>query len=152
MHREKWAYRTYLLGIDRGTRHVRDHGIASAPWVLGSSERVLLWRGLREPDVTAVSAEVAGLERISDILLDHDSATGGVDEPGAWDSQWWTPASKEGHLPFFILEMSSLLNKPRVFSCSGQLMVTTSHWASISSRFSTRRQPISFSFSGDSGW
>ena len=80
-------YMTYLLSIDRGTRHVRNHGIASAPWVLGSSERVLLGRGLWEPDVTAVSAEVAGLERIGDILLDHNGATGGVDEPGAWEGQ-----------------------------------------------------------------
>ena len=56
-----------------------------------------------------------------------------------------------GCSPFFILAIRSLLNKPLVFSCSGQLMVTTSHWPNISSKLSTRRQPISFSFSGASG-
>jgi len=62
---------------------------------------------------------------------------------------WWS----RGRLsPFFILLSSSLLNMPRVFSCSGQLMVTTSHCASMSSRFSTRLQPISFSFSGVRPW
>ena len=55
-------------------------------------------------------------------------------------------------MPFFILEISSLSKRPLVFSCSGQLMVTTSHWPSISSRVSTRLQPISFSISGLSGW
>lgn len=30
-------------------------------------------------------------------------------------------------LPFFILLMRSLLNRPLVFSCRGQLMVTISH-------------------------
>lgn len=70
-----------LLGIDRGTGHVGDHGVASAPGVLGVAERVVLGRGLGEPDVTAVSAEVAGLEGVGDVLLDDDGATGGVDEP-----------------------------------------------------------------------
>lgn len=74
---------TYLLGINRSTGHVRNHSVASAPWVLGISERVVLRGGLREPDITAVSTEVARLERLSDILLDNDGATGGVDEPGA---------------------------------------------------------------------
>jgi hypothetical protein len=58
-----------------------NHGIASAPWVLRIAERVILGRGLGEPDITTVSAELTGLERISNILLDDNSATGGVDEP-----------------------------------------------------------------------
>lgn len=58
-----------------------NHGVASAPWVLSVSERVVLGRWLREPDITTVATEVAGLERISNILLDDDGATGGVDEP-----------------------------------------------------------------------
>jgi hypothetical protein len=70
-----------LLCVDRGTRHVGNHGIASAPGVLGVAEWVVLGRGLGEPDITTVSTEVAALEGISNILLDDDGATGSVDEP-----------------------------------------------------------------------
>jgi hypothetical protein len=42
---------------------------------------VILGSGLREPDVTAVTTELAGLERLGDVLLDDDGTTGGVDEP-----------------------------------------------------------------------
>lgn len=71
------------LRVDRGTRHVGDHGIATAPGVLSVAERVVLGRRLGEPDVTAVAAEVAGLEGLGDVLLDDDRAAGGVDEPSA---------------------------------------------------------------------
>ena len=70
-----------LLGVERGAGHVGDHGVAAAEGVLGVAERVLLRRGLGEPDVTAVAAEVAALEGLGDVLLDDDGATGGVDEP-----------------------------------------------------------------------
>jgi len=39
---------------------------------------------LREPDVAAVAAEVAGFQGLGDVFLDDDGPTGGVDEPGAW--------------------------------------------------------------------
>lgn len=39
------------------------------------------WCWLWEPDVTTVSAELARLESLGDILLDDDGTTGGVDEP-----------------------------------------------------------------------
>jgi hypothetical protein len=42
---------------------------------------VLLWCWLREPDVSAVAAEVAALKCIGDVFLDNDGAAGGVDEP-----------------------------------------------------------------------
>lgn len=58
-----------------------NHGVASAPWVGGSAERVVPRSGLGEPDVTTVAAEVAGLEGVGDVLLDNNGATGGVDEP-----------------------------------------------------------------------
>jgi hypothetical protein len=70
-----------LLRIDRGTRHVGNHGVASAPWVLCVAERVVLGRGLREPDVTTVATELSGLERVGDVFLDDNGATGSVDEP-----------------------------------------------------------------------
>jgi hypothetical protein len=60
---------------------VGNHGVASSPWVLRVAERVVLGGWLGEPDVTTVSTEVTVLERISNILLDDDGATGGVDEP-----------------------------------------------------------------------
>ena len=60
---------------------MRNHGVASTPWVLGVAERVVLGRGLGEPDITTVSTEVTRLESISNILLDDDGATSGVDEP-----------------------------------------------------------------------
>jgi hypothetical protein len=72
-----------LLRVDRGARHVGDHGVASAPGVLCVAERVVLGRGLGEPDVAAVAAELAGLEGFGDVLLDDDGAAGCVDEPGA---------------------------------------------------------------------
>lgn len=69
------------LGIDGGTGHVGDHGVTTAPGVLGVAERVVLGSGLGEPDVTTVSAEVARLQSLGDVLLDDDSATGSVHEP-----------------------------------------------------------------------
>lgn len=55
--------------------------VASAPWVLGIAERVVLGRGLGEPNITTVSTEVTRLEGLGDVFLDHDSAAGSVDEP-----------------------------------------------------------------------
>lgn len=69
------------LSIDGGTGHVRNHGVTTSPWVGGVAQRVVLGCGLGEPDVTTVSAEVAGLESLGNILLDDNGATGGVDEP-----------------------------------------------------------------------
>jgi len=71
-----------FLGIDGGTGHVGDHGIAASPWVLCISEWVVFGCRLREPNVASVAVELAGLEGLGDILLDNDGATGGVDEPG----------------------------------------------------------------------
>ena len=70
-----------LLGVERGTGHVGDHGVTAAPGVLGSAQRVVLGSGLGEPDITTVSSEVAALESLGDILLDNNGATGSVDEP-----------------------------------------------------------------------
>lgn len=77
-----------LLGVERGTGHVRNGGVAGAAApaeVAGGAEGVVLGRGLGEPDVTAVAAELAGLEGVGDVFLDDDGAAGGVDEPGAWE-------------------------------------------------------------------
>lgn len=70
-----------LLRIQRGTRHVGDHGVAAAEGVLGVAQDVVLGCGLGEPNITTVAAEVAGLQSIGDILLDDDGATGSVDKP-----------------------------------------------------------------------
>lgn len=72
-----------LLGIERGARHVGDHGVAAAEGVLGGAQGVVLGGRLGEPDVAAVAGEVAGLEGGGDVLLDDDGAAGGVDEVGA---------------------------------------------------------------------
>lgn len=69
------------LSIDGGTGHVGNHSVAATPGVLGVAERVILGGGLGEPDITTVSTEVARLEGLSDILLDDDGTTGGVNEP-----------------------------------------------------------------------
>lgn len=69
------------LSIDGGTRHVRNGGVAAAPWVLGVAEWVVLWCWLWEPDVTTVPTELSALECLGDILLDDNGATGGIDEP-----------------------------------------------------------------------
>ena len=53
----------------------------STPWVLGIAEWVVLRRGLREPHVTTITTEMSALQRIGNILLDDNSATGSVDEP-----------------------------------------------------------------------
>ena len=60
-----------------------NHGVASAPGVLGVAQGVVLGCGLGEPDITTVSSKVAALEGISDILLDNNGTAGGVDEPRA---------------------------------------------------------------------
>lgn len=70
-----------LLRVERGTRHVRDHGVAAAPGVLGVAQRVVIRSGLWEPDVATVTSEVTALQSIGDVLLDDNSATGSVDEP-----------------------------------------------------------------------
>jgi len=62
---------------------VGHHGVAAAERVLGVPQDVVLGRGLGEPDVAAVAAEVAALEGLGDVLLDDDGAAGRVDEPGA---------------------------------------------------------------------
>lgn len=70
-----------LLGVERSSRHVRDHGVATTEGVLGVAQDVVLGGGLREPHVTTVAAELAGLEGVGDVLLDDDGTTSGVDEP-----------------------------------------------------------------------
>lgn len=70
-----------LLSIDGGTRHVGNHSVSTAEGVLGVAQGVVLGGGLREPNVTTVSAEMSAGESLSDVLLDDDSTTGGVDEP-----------------------------------------------------------------------
>lgn len=72
------------LGIDRGTGHVGNHGVAAAPGALHVAERVVLGSGLGEPDVTTVASQVTGLDGVGNVLLDNDGTTGGVDEPGAY--------------------------------------------------------------------
>ena len=73
-----------LLGVERGTRHVRDGGVAggAAPVLVGGgAEGVVLGSGLGEPDVTAVAAKLAGGEGLGDVLLVDDGTASGVDEP-----------------------------------------------------------------------
>lgn len=71
-----------LLGVDGGAGHVGHGGVAAAPGAVGGgAERVLLGCGLDVPDVTTVTAELAGLEGLGDVFLDDDGATGSVDEP-----------------------------------------------------------------------
>ena len=60
-----------------------NHGVASTEGVLCIAERVVLRRGLREPDITTVATELARLKGLSDILLDDNSTTSSVDQPGA---------------------------------------------------------------------
>lgn len=69
------------LGVDRGTRHVRNSGVSAAPWVLGGTERVVLGSWLWEPDITTVAAELAALKRLSNVFLDNNGTTSGIDEP-----------------------------------------------------------------------
>lgn len=71
------------LGVDRGTGHVGNHGVATAPGALDVTKRVVLGSGLREPDITTVASQVTRLDGLGDILLDDDGTTSGVDEPRA---------------------------------------------------------------------
>jgi hypothetical protein len=41
------------------------------------------WERVKRTDVTAIAVEVAGLESLSDVLLNDDGAAGGVDEVSA---------------------------------------------------------------------
>ena len=61
------------------------HGVPASEGVLGRAERVVFGSGLREPDVAAVAAQVAGFERFGHVFFDDDGAAGRVDEPGAWE-------------------------------------------------------------------
>ena len=47
-----------LLCVERGTRHVRDHGVTTTEGVLGSAQDVVTRGGLGEPDITTVAGEV----------------------------------------------------------------------------------------------
>lgn len=71
------------LSVERRTGHVRHHGVAAAPWVLGVAKWVVLGRRLREPHVTTVSTQVAALQRLGNVLLDDDGTSSSVDEPRA---------------------------------------------------------------------
>ena len=73
-----------LLSIEGSTGHVRDHSIAATPWVLGGSERMVLGSRLREPNITAITVQLASLEGFSNILLDDNGTTSSVDEPCAY--------------------------------------------------------------------
>jgi hypothetical protein len=76
--------RITFLGVDRGTRHVRNGGVAAAPGGVGGvTEWVVLGCWLWEPDITTVTAELAGFESVGNILLDNDGTTSGVDQPCA---------------------------------------------------------------------
>jgi hypothetical protein len=108
-----------LLRIERGTRHMGDHGVAATEGVLGVAEGMVLGSGLGEPNVTAIASKVARLEGLGNVLLYDDGATGGVDEVGAWGGVSMAtrcPSQMQSVLPFFILLMSSLLKRPLVFS------------------------------------
>ncbi len=72
-----------LLRIERGTGHVGHHGVSTAKGVLGVAENVVFGCWLREPDVSAVAAKVAALEGLSNVFLDDDGTTSGVNEPRA---------------------------------------------------------------------
>lgn len=72
------------LGVDGGTGHVGNHGVAAAPGALDVAQRVILGGGLREPDITSVASQVTRLDGLGDVLLDNDGTTSGVDEPRAW--------------------------------------------------------------------
>ena len=48
-----------LLRVDGRAGHVRHHGIATTPWVLGIPQWMVLWCWLREPDITTIATEVA---------------------------------------------------------------------------------------------
>lgn len=72
-----------LLGVERGSRHVRNHGVATTEGVLGVAQRVVLWRWLRVPHITTIAAQVTRLEGLGDIFLDDDGTTGSVDQPRA---------------------------------------------------------------------
>lgn len=63
---------------------MRNHGVSTAEWVLCVAEDVVLWCWLREPDVSTVTAEVTGGQRLGDVLLDDNGTTGRVDQPGSW--------------------------------------------------------------------
>lgn len=72
-----------LLSIEGGTRHVWNHGVSTTEWVLCVAEWVVLWCWLWEPDITSVTAEVAGSKSLGNIFLDDDGTTGGVNQPGS---------------------------------------------------------------------
>lgn len=72
------------LSIDRAAGHMRNHGVSTAPWTLDITERVVLWCGLREPNITTITTEMARLDGLSDVLLDNDGSTSGVDEPRSY--------------------------------------------------------------------
>ena len=70
-----------LLGIEGGSRHVRNHGVSAAEGVLGVAERVVCGCWLREPDISSVATQVAALESFGHVFLDDDGSSGGIDEP-----------------------------------------------------------------------
>lgn len=45
------------LGIDGRSRHVGDHGVSTAPWVLGVAERMVLGSRLDIPHVSSISCK-----------------------------------------------------------------------------------------------
>lgn len=70
-----------LLGIKRGAGHVRHRCVTATLGIGGIAERVLFGCGLREPNITTVTAEVSRLEGFGNVFFDNNGAAGGVDEP-----------------------------------------------------------------------
>ena len=69
------------LGVDRGTGDMGSHGVTGTVLVSHRSPWVVLGGGLGEPDITTVTSELAAGESLSNILLDTDGSSSGVDEP-----------------------------------------------------------------------
>lgn len=71
------------LSIDRGSGHVRSHGVTTTHGAGHVTQRVVLGGRLGEPHITTVATELTRLDSVGHVFLDHDSTTGRVDQPSA---------------------------------------------------------------------
>jgi len=69
------------LGVESGSRIVRDHPVTTAQGVLYCSPGVISGSRLDVPDVPGVSVELAALYSRGDCVLVADRATSGVHQP-----------------------------------------------------------------------
>lgn len=73
--------RITLLRIERASRHVRNHAIATTQGILSIAKNMVLRCRLGSPDISSIAIEVTRLQRSRNVLGNDNSTAGSVNNP-----------------------------------------------------------------------